>query len=299
MSQSMDASEFDRALVASAFALAGEQGWARLSVAEAARRAGLPLDRTRARFPGRLAVLARFGRMADQAALAEVSTAAATAATSTPGTPAAGTPAPGVSAPGVQAPETAPLGTPPVGMPGTEAAGTGMSGSGGAGRDEPVRDQLFSLLMRRIDVLAAHRAGVLALLRAAPADPPLALWLGCATRRSMRWMLEAAGVGTRGLRGELRVKGLVAVWLWTVRAWQADESADLAHTMAALDSALGRVERMAGWLGGGSAHTVGRAGAPAEASPREGGIAAGGTAAPAAASHPPAEEPPPAAPPPV
>ena len=181
MSQSMDASEFDRTLVASAFALAGERGWARLSVAEAARRAGLPLDRARARFPGRLAVLARFGRMADQAALAEVSTAAVTAATSTPGTP---------------APETAPLGTPPLGMPGTEATGTGMSGSGGAGRDEPVRDQLFSLLMRRIDVLAAHRAGVLALLRAAPADPALALWLGCATRRSMRWMLEAAGVST-------------------------------------------------------------------------------------------------------
>ncbi len=289
MSQSMDASEFDRALVASAFALAGEQGWARLSVAEAARRAGLPLDRARARFPGRLAVLARFGRMADQAALAEVSTAAATAAT----------PAPGVQAPGVQAPETAPLGTPPVGMPGAEAAGTGMSGSGSAGRDEPVRDQLFSLLMRRIDVLAAHRAGVLALLRAAPADPPLALWLGCATWRSMRWMLEAAGVGTRGLRGELRVKGLVAVWLWTVRAWQADESADLAHTMAALDSALGRAERMAGWLGGRSAHTAGRAGAPAEASLREGGIATGGTAAPAAASHPPTEEPPPPAPPPA
>ncbi len=281
MSQSMDASEFDRTLVASAFALAGEQGWARLSVAEAARRAGLPLDRARARFPGRLAVLARFGRMADQAALAEVSTAAATVTTSTPGTP---------------APETAPLGTPPLGMPGTEATGTGMSGSGGAGRDEPVRDQLFSLLMRRIDVLAAHRAGVLALLRAAPADPALALWLGCATRRSMRWMLEAAGVSTRGLRGELRVKGLVAVWLWTLRAWRADESADLAHTMAALDSALGRAERMAGWLGGGTARTDGRAAAPAEASPSEGGTTTGGAPAPAAASHPPTEEPPPAPP---
>jgi len=192
MSGGMDQGEFDRALVASAFALAGEQGWTRLSVAAAARRAGLPLDRARARFPGRGAVLARFGRMADQAALAEV-----------PG-------------------------------------------------EGPVRDRLFHLLMRRIDVLEAHRAGVLALLRMLPADPPLSLWLACASRRSMRWMLEAAGVEARGLRGELRVKGLLGVWLWTLRAWQADANPDLAHTMAALDTALARAERMAGWIGSGA-----------------------------------------------
>jgi hypothetical protein len=116
----------------------------------------------------------------------------------------------------------------------------------------PVRDKLFHMLMRRIDVLAAHRAGVLALLRALPADPPLALFLACATRSSMRWMLDAAGIETRGLRGELRVKGLVGVWLWTLRAWQADQSADLSHTMAALDTALARAERMAGWIGSGA-----------------------------------------------
>ena len=75
--------------------------------------------------------------------------------------------------------------------------------------------------MRRIDALQVHRAGVLALLRALPADPPTALLLALATRRSMRWMLEAAGIPTRGIHGELRVKGLVAVWLWTIRAWRS------------------------------------------------------------------------------
>ena len=62
--------EFDRALVGAAFALAAERGWARVSVAEAARRADLPLDRARGRFPMRAAILMRFGRIADQAALA-------------------------------------------------------------------------------------------------------------------------------------------------------------------------------------------------------------------------------------
>ena len=149
----------------------------------------MPLARARERFPGRAAILVRFGRLADQAALAE------------------------------------------------------------APSDGPVRDRLFDLLMRRIDALQAHRAGVLALLRALPAEPPTALLLTLATRRGMRWMLEAAGVPTRGIGGELRVKGLLAVWLWTVRAWRSDESEDLSATMAALDAALRRAEQAAEWLG--------------------------------------------------
>jgi len=116
--------------------------------------------------------------------------------------------------------------------------------------DWSVRDKLFALLMRRFDALQAHRAGVAALLRALPSEPPTALLLACATRRSMRWMLAAAGVSTAGLRGELRVRGLVAVWAWTLRAWARDESADLSGTMAALDAALRRAEQFAAWLGG-------------------------------------------------
>ena len=186
---SMDDAAFDNALIAAAFQLAAEQGWRRVSVVAAARAAGLPLARARERFPGRSAILLRFGRLADQAALAE------------------------------------------------------------APSEGPVRDRLFDLLMRRIDALQTHRAGVLALLRALPAEPPIALLLALATRRSMRWMLAAGGIPTGGIHGELRVKGLLAVWLWTLRAWRADDGEDLGTTMAALDAALRRAEQAAGWLG--------------------------------------------------
>lgn len=185
----MDDAEFDRVLIAAAFQVAAEKGWRSLSVAGAARAAGLPLARARERFPGRAAVLLQFGRQADQSALAE------------------------------------------------------------APADGPIRDRLFDLLMRRVDALQAHRAGVLALLRALPTEPPTALLLTLATRRSMRWMLEAAGASTASINGELRVRGLLAVWLWTVRAWRSDETEDLGHTMAALDTALSRAEQAAEWLG--------------------------------------------------
>jgi ubiquinone biosynthesis protein COQ9 len=184
----METSAFDKALIASAFHIAGARGWRHVSVAEAARAADLPLGQARLRFPGRAAILLRFGIIADQAALEHVS----------------------------------------------------AQGS--------VRDRLFDMLMSRIEVLQAHRAGILTLLDALPGRPGAALLLGTASQRSMRWLLEAAGVETTGFDGELRVSALLGVWLWAVRAWRRDESPDLAATMAALDQALSRAEQAARWL---------------------------------------------------
>ena len=192
----MKDTEFDAVLVSASFAQAGLTGWRELSIVEAARSAGLPLDRARVRFPRPAAVLMRFGLIADAAALAQ---------------------------------------------PVTEAT---------------ERGRLFDLLMHRFDVLQEHREGVLALLRVLPADPLLALALTAATGRSMGWMLEAAGIPASGLRGRLRVNGLVGVWLYTLRAWRDDESADLSGTMAALDKALDQAERYAGMLGGRGQATV-------------------------------------------
>jgi hypothetical protein len=60
--------------------------------------------------------------------------------------------------------------------------------------------------------------------------------------RSMTWMLEAAGVSTAGVPGNLRVKGLAAVYLNTLRIWIGDESVDQSRTMAALDRGLRELE---------------------------------------------------------
>jgi hypothetical protein len=118
----------------------------------------------------------------------------------------------------------------------------------GAAEDGPPRDRLFDAVMRRFDVLQANREGVRALLRALPANPALAMEMALATQFSMGWMLEAAGISGSGLRGMLRAKGLTAVWLYALRAWDRDDSADLSGTMAALDRALVQAERFGGWL---------------------------------------------------
>ena len=111
------------------------------------------------------------------------------------------------------------------------------------------RDRLFDLIMRRFDVLQAHRDGMVALLQYLPANPALTLALGGGTLRSMGWLLEAAGIPATGFRGRLRANGLVGVWLYTLRAWRDDQSADLAGTMAALDKALDQAARLSSMFG--------------------------------------------------
>ena len=107
----------------------------------------------------------------------------------------------------------------------------------------PSRDRLFDMLMRRVDVFQQHRMGVIALLDGLPADPPTALLLADATRASLRWLGEAAGLKLGGVAGMLRIGGLAAVWIAALGAWRRDESVDLAGTMAALDRAIERLAR--------------------------------------------------------
>lgn len=110
------------------------------------------------------------------------------------------------------------------------------------------RDRLFDTLMRRIDALQPHREGLLRFGRDMRRDPALSLALAPVLAGSMQWMLEAARIETGGLRGLLRVKGLSAVWIATLRAWEQDDSQDLGPTMAALDRALDKAERAAQML---------------------------------------------------
>jgi AcrR family transcriptional regulator len=114
--------------------------------------------------------------------------------------------------------------------------------------EEPPRERLFDVLMRRLEILKPHREAVASLLRSARRNPPLALALNAMAVRSQQWMLAAAGISASGPRGMLRAQGLAALFGGVLRTWIDDKDQGLARTMAALDRALGRGQRFAGQL---------------------------------------------------
>jgi AcrR family transcriptional regulator len=114
--------------------------------------------------------------------------------------------------------------------------------------EEPPRERLFDVLMRRIDALSPHKAAVRSLIRSAARNPGLEFALNGFAVRSQQWMLTAADVSATGPRGMLRAQGLALLFASVLRTWLHDDDPGLAPTMSALDKALSRGQRYAGFL---------------------------------------------------
>jgi AcrR family transcriptional regulator len=106
------------------------------------------------------------------------------------------------------------------------------------------KDRLFDILMRRFDSLKADRNAYRRLMRQLPTTPNAFAALLCQLRRSLALTLEAAGISASGLKGALRLKGLLAIYMAGLRAFANDESEDLSKTMAEIDKRLGQAEKL-------------------------------------------------------
>jgi AcrR family transcriptional regulator len=125
-----------------------------------------------------------------------------------------------------------------------------LDGSEADMADEPARERLFDVLMRRIEVLSPHKEAVRSLMRSAQRDPCLALALNSMTVQSMQWMLTAADIRASGTRGMVRAQGLALLYARVLQTFVHDDDPGHARTMAALDNALGRGARWADFLDG-------------------------------------------------
>lgn len=114
--------------------------------------------------------------------------------------------------------------------------------------DQPVRDRLFDVLMRRFDAMKTDRDALRAIARDLRRDPLAAMAAGCSVLCSMTVMLEAAGVSAGGAAGLARTKGLGVIYMSVLRVWLDDDTEDLSRTMAALDRHLDNAERAMSFL---------------------------------------------------
>ncbi len=110
--------------------------------------------------------------------------------------------------------------------------------------EQPARERLFDVMMRRFDAMGGDREGLRGIVAGLRCDPVATACAAPLTLRSMAAMLECAGINSGGVFGLVRAKGLVAIYLATLKVWLDDESEDLGPTMAALDKRLAGAERL-------------------------------------------------------
>jgi AcrR family transcriptional regulator len=123
-----------------------------------------------------------------------------------------------------------------------------LRGGDGDMAQEPPRERLFDVLMRRLEAHAPHREAVRSLLRSATRNPPLAVALNGLAVQSQQWMLAAAGIPSSGPKGMVQAQGLALLYASVLRTWLNDTDPGLARTMAALDGALARGQRWSSLL---------------------------------------------------
>jgi AcrR family transcriptional regulator len=114
--------------------------------------------------------------------------------------------------------------------------------------EEPPRERLFDVLMRRIELMEPHKEAVRSLMRSASCNPGLGVALNGLAVRSQAWMLTAANIDAAGTRGAIRAQGLAMLFASVLRTWLDDTDEGNARTLAALDRALARGQRWSGML---------------------------------------------------
>lgn len=123
-----------------------------------------------------------------------------------------------------------------------------LSGADADMAEEPARERLFDVLMRRFEAMTDDRPALRSLMRSAARDPGLALALNGLAVNSQQWMLSAAGIGASGPKGMLRAQGLALLYAKVARVWIDDDDPGFARTMAALDRELANGQRLSGLL---------------------------------------------------
>lgn len=123
-----------------------------------------------------------------------------------------------------------------------------LAGAGDDMDDQPARDRLFDVLMRRLDALSPYKPAIRSLSASVRRSPSLAMGMNRLAVRSQQWMLASAKIESAGLKGAVRAQGLALIFAKVLQTFVADDDPGLARTMAALDRELDKGERALGLL---------------------------------------------------
>ncbi|MDP4006772.1 TetR/AcrR family transcriptional regulator [Methylobacterium sp. NEAU K] len=119
-----------------------------------------------------------------------------------------------------------------------------LEGDSSGLEEEPTRERLFDVLMRRLDAMTPYKPALRRIAYALRGEPLSMLALNNVMLNSHRYMLAAAGIDTEGPLGQLKLQGVVIAFARVTQVWLDDDDLALARTMARLDKEIRNGERI-------------------------------------------------------
>ena len=105
------------------------------------------------------------------------------------------------------------------------------------------KDMLFEVLMARFDILQLNRKSFLEIYKFFKKKPQYFIKLLPSFLESMIVTAELSKYNVNGLKGTIRLKGLMLVYFVTFFQWIDDKNLSLEKTMTALDKNLDQAEK--------------------------------------------------------
>jgi AcrR family transcriptional regulator len=110
--------------------------------------------------------------------------------------------------------------------------------------DQPPRERLFDVMLRRFDALQPYKAAVRSARYGLLSDPlSLSAWNRVEVT-SAQWMLAAAGIEESGPEAAVKAQALAVIFARVMSTWLDEDDADLPRTMKELDRQLRQSERL-------------------------------------------------------
>ena len=106
------------------------------------------------------------------------------------------------------------------------------------------KDMLFEVLMARFDILEENRKAFLEIYKILKKTPQQFIKLLPIFLESMITTAELSNYKVNGLKGTIRLKGLMLIYFITFFQWTNDKESSLEKTMTALDKNLDQAEKM-------------------------------------------------------
>lgn len=106
------------------------------------------------------------------------------------------------------------------------------------------KDMLFEVLMARFDILELNRKAFLEIYKTLKKNPKQFIKLLPTFFESMIITAELSKYKVNGLKGTIRLKGLMLIYLITFFQWVDDKDSSLEKTMTALDKNLDQAEKL-------------------------------------------------------
>ena len=110
--------------------------------------------------------------------------------------------------------------------------------------DSSHKDMLFEILMMRFDILQNNRKAILSVFKSFKQKPQELIFLLPQLLDSIVSIIGYAKISSEGIIGQIKIKGILIIYISTFFVWIKDEDSSLEKTMTALDSYLNQAGKI-------------------------------------------------------